>query len=99
MTGRAAAHIGVLTAEFFIPEAHSLKEKRFVLNSLRDRIRNEFNVSAAETGYRDKWQRSEWVFCFAGSNKDYLQGAMEKLLQFLRSGRHASLIDHHTEFL
>ncbi|HOW87664.1 MAG TPA: DUF503 domain-containing protein [Candidatus Omnitrophota bacterium] len=99
MKDRATAHIGVLTAEFFIPEAHSLKEKRFVLNSLRDRIRNEFNASSAEIGYRDKWQRSEWVFCFAGSDKTYLEGAIGKLLDFLRSGRHASLIDHHVEFL
>jgi uncharacterized protein YlxP (DUF503 family) len=93
------AHIGVLGAEFFIPQAASLKEKRAVLRCLRDRVRNDFNASAAEIGYQDKWQRSQWAFCFVGPDKAYLDAAMQKLLALLRAGSRASLIDYQIEFL
>ncbi len=50
-------HIGLLTLEIFIPEAHSLKEKRQVLRSLKDRLRR-FNISIAECDHQNLWQRA-----------------------------------------
>jgi uncharacterized protein YlxP (DUF503 family) len=42
------AVVGVLTMELRIEHAHSLKEKRHVIKSLKDRLRRRFNVSVAE---------------------------------------------------
>ena len=50
--------IGLLTLEIHLPNAHSLKEKRHVLLSLKDRLRNKFNVAVAEMDHQDLWQRS-----------------------------------------
>jgi uncharacterized protein YlxP (DUF503 family) len=50
--------IGVLTMELRLDESHSLKEKRHVVQSLKDRLRNKFNVAVAEIDYQDTWQRS-----------------------------------------
>jgi uncharacterized protein len=50
--------IGVLTLELQISEAHSLKEKRHVVKSLKDRLRTKFNISVAEIDGQDTWQRS-----------------------------------------
>lgn len=50
--------IGVLTLELLIHEAHSLKEKRMVVNSILDRLRARFNVSAAQIDDHDLWQRA-----------------------------------------
>ncbi len=50
--------IGVLTLELEISEAHSLKEKRHDVKSLKDRLRTRFNVSVAEIDYQDAWQRA-----------------------------------------
>ena len=49
---------GVCEIEVFIPQAHSLKEKRKIIKSIRDKISKRFNVSFAEVGYQDKWQRA-----------------------------------------
>jgi uncharacterized protein YlxP (DUF503 family) len=49
--------IGVLTLELQISEAHSLKEKRHVVKSLKDRLRTKFNISVAEIDGQDTWQR------------------------------------------
>jgi uncharacterized protein len=50
--------IGVLTLELHIEGALSLKDKRHTVKSLKDRLRSKFNVSVAEIGYQDLWQRS-----------------------------------------
>ena len=49
--------IGVLTLELRLEDAHSLKDKRHVVKSLKDRLRNKFNVAVAEIDYQDLWQR------------------------------------------
>jgi uncharacterized protein len=49
--------IGVLTLEIHLPDAHSLKDKRQVIRSLKDRLRKH-NVSVAEIDFQDLWQRS-----------------------------------------
>jgi uncharacterized protein len=50
--------IGLLTLEIHIPDAQSLKDKRQVLRSLKDRLRARFNVAIAELDHQDLWQRS-----------------------------------------
>ena len=52
------AAIGVLTLELRLEESHSLKEKRHVVESLKNRLRHKFNVSVAEIDHQDLWQRS-----------------------------------------
>ena len=50
--------IGVLTLEILVESSHSLKEKRHVVKSLKDRLRDRFNVSVAEIDGLDAWQHS-----------------------------------------
>jgi uncharacterized protein len=50
--------IGILTIEIHIEHSHSLKEKRHVVKSLKDRLRERFNVSVAEIDHLDSWQDS-----------------------------------------
>jgi uncharacterized protein len=50
--------IGVLTLEIRVENSHSLKDKRHVVKSLKDRLRHKFNVAVAEVDYQDLWQRA-----------------------------------------
>ncbi|HEY7305586.1 MAG TPA: DUF503 domain-containing protein [Bryobacteraceae bacterium] len=50
--------IGVLTLDIHVEHSHSLKEKRHVVKSLKDRLRERFNVSVAEIDHLDSWQNS-----------------------------------------
>jgi len=52
------ATIGVLTLEMRLENAHSLKDKRHVIQSLKERLRHKFNVAVAEIEYQDLWQRA-----------------------------------------
>jgi hypothetical protein len=52
------ATIGVLTLEIVLENSHSLKDKRHVVKSLKDRLRGKFNVAVAEIDCQDLWQRA-----------------------------------------
>jgi len=52
------AAIGVLILELRLENSHSLKDKRHVVESLKDRLRSKFNVAVAEIDYQDTWQRA-----------------------------------------
>ena len=71
------ASVGVLTLELRLQNAHSLKEKRHVVKSLKDRLRHKFNVAVAEIDYQDLWQRSAVAAVTVSPDREYA----EKLLR------------------
>src|ERR671933_756335 len=63
--------IGVRSFELHLAGAHSLKDKRSVIKSLKDRLHNEFNVSVAETGRHDAWQSAEVTVCLVSTDRGH----------------------------
>ncbi|MFZ0785656.1 MAG: DUF503 domain-containing protein [Candidatus Acidiferrales bacterium] len=71
--------IGLLTLEIHIPDARSLKDKRQVLRSLKDRLRAHHNVAVAELEHQELWQRSRvGVVSISGDSK-YLEESLEAI--------------------
>ncbi len=68
-----------LTIEIRIEAAHSLKDKRQVLRSLKDKLRQGFNISVAEIEVTDLWQRATIGVVAISDSRDYLQGLMEQV--------------------
>ena len=95
----AAMHIGVLQVEISIPDAMSLKDKRQVVKSLKDRIAHGHNVSIAEVGALDEHRRSIIGVAMVSNDKRYVEGALSKLVDFIRMVPQASLIDYQIELL
>lgn len=54
----AALNVGLCIIEIHLPGVASLKEKRQVLRSLKDRLRDRYNVAVAEIDHQDLWQRA-----------------------------------------
>lgn len=65
--------------ELRIEGAHSLKDKRQVLRSLKDKLRGSFNVSVAELEQSDLWQRATLGIVSISSSRDYLAGLMQQV--------------------
>jgi uncharacterized protein YlxP (DUF503 family) len=91
--------IGLLTARLSIPEARSLKDKRSVIRSLRDRIRNKMNVSVAETGSQDVWKSAEMAFVTVAAESLVVQKRLSELTSMLRSNPRYVLLDVNTELI
>ena len=65
--------IALLTLDIHIPHAHSLKDKRMIVRSLKDRLRGKFNVSVSEVDHQDLWQRSQVSVVTVGSDEQFLR--------------------------
>jgi len=98
MMSDVTTHIGILFVDLFIPTAQSLKNKRAVLKSIKDRVRPRFNVSVAELDHRDKWQTATLGFGMIGGDQRYLNRELENLLSLIRSHYAADVCDHRIEF-
>ena len=72
--------VGLLTLELHIPEAQSLKDKRQVLRSLKDRLRREFNVAVAELEHQDVWQRSVVGVVTISNEEKHVNEVLQKVL-------------------
>ena len=70
--------IGVITFELRLDDAHSLKDKRHYIKSLKDRLRAKFNVAVAEIDHQDLWQRSQMSVVTVGSDEKFLQKVLEE---------------------
>jgi hypothetical protein len=71
--------IGLLVIELHFPEAQSLKAKRMVVKSIKDRLRRKFNVAVAETGYLELWQRAELAAVSVNGTRSILESELEAI--------------------
>ena len=71
--------IAFLTLELRIEAAKSLKDKRQVLRSLKDKLRASFNIAVAELDTTDLWQRATLGVGSISGSRDYLRGLMENV--------------------
>lgn len=91
--------IGVLQLELSIGDAMSLKDKRRVIKSLKDRIANSHNVSIAEVGALDEHRRSIIGLAMVSKDKAYVEGALSKLVDFVKMVPSVNLMDYQIELL
>jgi uncharacterized protein len=73
--------VGLLTLELHIADAQSLKDKRQVIRSLKDRLRGKFNVAVAELDFQDSWQRSVIGVVTLANEERFVQEVLQKVLE------------------
>jgi uncharacterized protein len=91
--------VGLLTLELYLPEAHSLKDKRQVLRSLKDRLRGHFNVAVAELDFQDTWQRSVVGVVTLSNAEQHVEESLQKVLAEADKVLGPLLISHAVDFL
>ncbi|MBI5193101.1 MAG: DUF503 domain-containing protein [Nitrospirae bacterium] len=91
--------VGICTLEIYIPDSGSLKAKRQVIKSLKDKIRNNYNVSVAEIADHDLWQRDVIGVACIGTDKSYINGMLDKIVNFVQENRSAELLNYKIEIL
>jgi hypothetical protein len=91
--------IGVLKMRLVIRDAMSLKDKRRVVKSLVDRIRNDFNVSASEVDALDMRQTAVLGVTLATNDRAFADKVLAKVVDYVRRSGGAELGDYETELL
>lgn len=92
-------HIGLLQAALSVPDAYSLKDKRRVIKSLKDRVVNKMNISVAEVGQQDVWNRAELAFVTVAAEKSVVERRLSEITGRLEQNHEWVLLDIKTEFL
>lgn len=77
--------IGVAECECMIYDAHSLKEKRAVLQRILTRLKQKFNVSVAEVGFQDMWQRTKIAIVVVTSTRVTTEYELQNALKLIDS--------------
>ncbi len=91
--------IGLLTLEIHIPEARSLKDKRQVIRSLKDRLRGQFNVAVAELAHQDLWQRALVGVVSLSGDAKHLEQSLQAIFAESERLLGRDLVGHEIELL
>jgi uncharacterized protein YlxP (DUF503 family) len=89
--------VGTLEIVLLIRESHSLKSRRRVVKSLTDRIRARFNVSVADLGDQDVWQRAVIGVAVVANDGRFVNEVLSKVLTLVASDPRADVVDQHME--
>ena len=88
--------IGLLTIDFLVPECSSLKQKRSIVKSLIDKMRNNFNASVSEIA-NDKWQRGQIGVSIVSNDSRFLDSQLRKIMNFVETVGTVEIIESNIE--
>lgn len=92
-------HIGVCTIQLRLFENCSLKEKRRVITSIKDRVKSRFNVSIAEVDSLDKWQLATIGIACVSNDSRVANSILSSVVRFIDGMHIAEMIDYRIEIL
>lgn len=91
--------VGICRLTLFIHDNHSLKGKRQVVKSLTEKVKNRFNVSIAEVGSNDVWQRAEIGISAVGNDRSFVNSSIDKVVNFIENLHTAEIVDQSLELI
>ena len=83
--------------QLYLPESRSLKDKRQVLKSLKDRLHNRFNVAVAEVDFSELWQRSTLGLAVVSSAMDHADEVISKAIRYIEDEGRVQVLDTFVE--
>ncbi len=87
----------VSEVQLYLSESQSLKHKRAVLSSLKERLHNRFNISVAEVAHNDLWQRSTLALAVVSNAGDHAGQVIDKAVRFIESDSRVQVMDFFVE--
>lgn len=85
--------------ELHLPACQSLKDKRAVLKSLKDRLHHRFHVSVAETAHHDLWQRAELAAAVVSTDRRQAEKVLREVDRVVAGAPGARIVDTSTSYL
>jgi len=75
--------IGSVVFDLHIPYANSLKSKRMVVKSFKEKLRSKFNVSVAEIGGQDTWQTAQIAVVTVAQDQHQVEKSIQSIVNFV----------------
>ena len=93
-----AQHLGLLNVSLHIPQALSLKDKRMVLKSLKERLKGRFNISISEVEGQDTWQTAILAIAMVNGDRKFIDASFQKILLFIEGSGSVNICEQHVEY-
>ncbi len=90
--------VAKIILEIFLPNVTNLKEKRRIVNSIKDNLRNNFKISVAEVDYENFWQRSKFLIAIASKDHLNLERKVQKIFEFLKDNPEFEITSFEKEY-
>jgi len=90
--------VGVLVIEILIYASSSLKEKRFTVRSIRDRLKNKYNVAVSEIDFQDKWQRSKIGIVTISNHQTHVENSLHQIFNYLDQADEYEIISYEYSY-
>jgi uncharacterized protein YlxP (DUF503 family) len=91
--------VGVIVWELEVHGCQSLKEKRSVLKSLKDRLHGRYNISVAETGHQELWQRAELSACVVSNARRHAESVLDEADRLVNAEPRARVMQTQRSFV
>lgn len=91
--------MGLCIIELYFPYSHSLKEKRAIVNKIKERIKTKFNVAIAEIGHQELWQRTKIGLVTIANGKDIVEKTFHSISRFIEVELGENLISMEIEVM
>ncbi len=91
--------IGISRIEIYLPENHSLKEKRHAMTRIVERTKGKFNISIMEIDQTNLWQKATVGFAVVGVKQDHVSSTIENVSRYIESMYIGKVIASKTEIM
>jgi uncharacterized protein len=91
--------VGLIVWELHLASCQSLKDKRSVVKSLKDRLHQRFNVSVAETAHQELWQRAELTASVVSTDRRHAESVLREADRLVAGADGARIVDTSTSYL
>lgn len=85
--------IGTIRFYLEIPSSFSLKDKRRILSSLKAKLKNKFNISVAEIGEKDMWNRGELAVAVVSDDSAFCNEQLGKIISFIEESNDVNILE------
>lgn len=90
--------VGIMILDLFSENTHSLKEKRHIVSSLKEKLCNRFNISLIESDYQDLWQKIQIAIAIISNSKKMCDRTFNQIENFVFSNYSIQLINLKKEY-
>lgn len=75
--------VGIMILDLFSKDTHSLKEKRQIVSSIKEKLRNKFNISLIESDYQNLWQKTQLAIALVSNSKVFAEKVFDQIEDFI----------------
>jgi uncharacterized protein len=91
--------VGVMILDLHTNSTHSLKEKRHILSSIKEKLRNKFNISLIESDYQDLWQKIQLGIVMAANSKTIIEKSFDQVETFIFENYPVQVLSVNKEYM